>query len=368
MVTASRTDAAPQSAAQSVSTGRLLSLDTYRGLIMLVLVSNGLGISALEAYPSLRWLARQFDHSAWTGITFWDLIQPAFTFMVGVAMPFALERRRAEGATFADLFRHVCWRALILIALSNLFSNFGENHLQLQLINVLSQIAFGYVICFLILQLRPAGQVVMGIVLLAAQWALFEMFPGPQGPFSQVGNIGQVIDRAVLGYTYSGYYVTINCLGNAVVILCGCWTGMLLRSRRPHAFTLGALAAAATGACLAGLALEPFNPVIKRLWTASFTFLGVAWVIAGMAALFWLVDVKGWRKWTFPFVVLGMNSIFAYGFWQLLGGWLADGLVVFTKRFAFLGAGGEIPHRLVVLSVMWGLCYWLYRRRIFLKV
>jgi hypothetical protein len=65
--------------------------------------------------------------------------------------------------------------------------------------------------------------------------------------------------------------------------------------------------------------------------------------------------------------VLGMNSIFVYGFWQLLGGWLDRGLVTFTKRFAFLGAAGEIPHRLVVLGVMWGLCYWLYRRRIFLK-
>ena len=71
-------------------------------------------------------------------------------------MPFALERRRRDGATPGALFGHVCWRALVLIALSNLFSNFGENRLQLQLINVLSQIAFGYVICFLILQLQPA--------------------------------------------------------------------------------------------------------------------------------------------------------------------------------------------------------------------
>jgi len=362
------TDAEPRAAATPpLSAGRLLSLDAYRGLIMFILVSNGLGISALAAYPQWKWLADQFEHSEWTGITFWDLIQPAFTFMVGVAMPFALERRRRDGATPGALFGHVCWRALVLIALSNLFSNFGENRLQLQLINVLSQLAFGYVICFLILRLQPAWQVASGVLLLAVQWALFVVFPGPQGAFSPAGNIGQVIDRAVLGYTYQGYYVTINFIGNAVVILFGCWTGLLLRERRPPAFTLKALCAAAVAAGLIGLALSPFNPVVKRLWTASFSFLGAAWVIAAMAALYWVIDVRGRKRWTFPFVVLGMNSIFVYGFWQLLGGWLDRGLVTFTRRFGFLGAAGEIPHRLVVLGVMWGLCYWLYRRRIFLK-
>ena len=355
-------------AAQPRAAERLLSLDAYRGLILFVLVSNGLGIPALAAYPHWRWLADQFEHAAWTGITFWDLVQPGFTFMVGVAMPFALARRQAEGASFGDLFRHVCWRALILIALSNLFSNFGEDHLQFQLINVLSQIAFGYVICFLILQVPLRWQIAIGAALLALQWALFVLFPWAQGPFSQANNIGQMIDRAVLGYTYSGDYVTINFLGNAVTILFGCWTGLLLCARRPHAFTLRVLAAVAVGACLTGLALAPFNPAIKRLWTASFMFLSTGFVMALMTALLLLIDVRGWKRWTFPFVVLGTNSIFVYSFWQLLGGWLDRGLVTFTNRFAFLGPAGEIPHRLVVLAVMWGLCYWLYRRRIFLKV
>ena len=205
MATDPLTEAVPQAVAiPTRDGGRFLSLDTYRGVIMLLLVSNGFGLSALESYPDFRWLARQVDHSEWTGITFWDLIQPAFTFMVGVAMPFALERRQAQGATFNDLFRHVCWRALVLVLLSNLFSNFGESHLQLQLINVLSQIAFGYVICFLILQAPLGWQVAMGALLLAGQWSLFAIFPGPQGAFSQAGNIGQVIDRAVRGRRHLG--------------------------------------------------------------------------------------------------------------------------------------------------------------------
>lgn len=369
MATDSLTEAAaPTAATRTLPAGRLLSLDAYRGVIMLLLVSQGFGFSALEAYPNLRWLARQVEHAEWTGITFWDLIQPAFTFMVGVAMPFALERRRAQGATFTDLLRHVCWRAFVLVLLSNLFSNFGSDQLQFQLINVLSQIAFGYVICFLILQVSLRWQVTMAALLLVGHWSLFEMFPGPQGPFSQTGNIGQVIDRAVLGYNYSGYYVTINFLGNALVILFGCWAGLLLRSVRSHTSTLAVLGAAVAGACLIGLALEPFNPVIKRLWTASFTFFSAAWVILMMMGFYWLIEVRGWRRWTFPFVVLGMNAIFIYSFWQLLGGWLDNGLVVFTRRFGFMGAVGGIPHRLLVLAVMWWLCYWLYQRRIFFKI
>ena len=354
--------------APALPAGRLLSLDAFRGIVMLLLVSNGFGLAALAAYPGLRWIAAQVEHAEWTGITCWDLIQPAFTFMVGVAMPLAFARRRAAGATSADLLRHVAWRAAALVLLSNLLSNFGEAHLQFQLINVLAQIAFGYVICFLVLELPVGWQAVVAAVLLGGQWLLFTAFPGPQGPFSQTGNIGQVIDRAVLGYTYSGSYVTINFIGNAVVILFGCWTGLLLGAGRSHRASLTTLAAGAAGAAVAGLALAPFDPVIKRLWTASFTFLGAAAVIAMMMACYWLVEVRGWRRWTFPFVVFGANSIFIYSFWQVLAGWLDTGLAAFTGRFAGLGPAGEIPHRLVVLAAMWSLCYWLYRRRIFLKI
>src|SRR5260370_30102057 len=106
--------------------GRLVSLDAYRGFIMLLLASSGFGLAVLEHYPKWAWLAAQVDHAPWEGCTFWDLIQPAFTFMVGVAMPFALARRMAEGAKTLGLFKHVLWRALLLIVLSNIYSNWGS--------------------------------------------------------------------------------------------------------------------------------------------------------------------------------------------------------------------------------------------------
>jgi len=192
---ASTTSAAPRVARPGTEgrprTERLVSLDAYRGLIMLTLISHGFGFSVLQSHPNWAWLARQVDHTDWTGCTFWDLIQPAFTFMVGMAMPFAFARRIAEGATNFDLLRHVAWRSLVLIVLSNVLSNFDSRRGRpvLQLINVLCQIAFGYLLCFLITRLPFVWQVECAVAMLAGYWALFVLFPGPDGPFSRLENM-----------------------------------------------------------------------------------------------------------------------------------------------------------------------------------
>ena len=352
---------------------RLVSLDAYRGFIMLLLVSEGFGLTALAHQPGWGWLAYQFDHSAWQGCTLWDLIQPAFTFMVGVAMPFAFARRIARGASRADLSRHVLWRAAVLIVLSNIYSNWGGSQsrakLVFQLINVLCQIAFGYVICFLIIQLRFRLQVAVAAAMLAGYWALFVLFPGPQGAFSQTGNIGAAIDLKLLGYNYSGYYTTINFIGNAVTILFGCWAGMLLQTDKSHSHKLKVLAGCAAAAFVLGLALEPWNPMVKRLWTASFTLFSAGWVILMLAFFYWIIEVKQIKRWTFPFLVLGMNSIFVYSLGQIgIRGWLDRGLRSFTRDFAFLGNFGSIPQNILVLAGLWYIFYFLYRRKIFLKI
>jgi len=352
------------------TSARLISLDAYRGFIMLILASSGFGLAVLKNYPNWAWLANQFDHVAWEGCTFWDLIQPAFTFMVGVAMPLAFARRLAEGAANAQLFKHVLWRAFLLIVLSNIFSNWGSTYpLKFQLINVLCQIAIGYVLCFLITRLPFKQQVVTAAGILAGYWAVYLIFPSPKGPFSQYGNVGAVLDLNILGYNYSGYYVTLNAIGNAMTILFGCWTGMLLQTKRTHAEKLKILCASAAAAFALGLALQLINPMIKRLWTVSFTFFSAGWVIAMLIAFYWIVEVKGHRKWAFPLTVVGMNSIFIYSLGQIgLKGWLDRGLTAFTGKFSALGDLGIIPHQMVVLACMWYACYWLYQRKIFIKL
>src|SRR5438034_684719 len=152
--------------------GRLVSLDAYRGFIMLLLVSSGFGLASMKNYPGWAWLAAQADHAPWEGCTFWDLIQPAFTFMVGVAMPFALARRMAQDPNAVGLFKHVLWRGFLLIVLSNIYSNWGSRTgLKVQFINVLCQIAFGYVLCFLITRMEFRWQVATAVAMLAGYWA-----------------------------------------------------------------------------------------------------------------------------------------------------------------------------------------------------
>jgi predicted acyltransferase len=347
---------------------RLISLDAFRGLTMLLLISHGFGIYAAFK-GSLPLLADQFEHAKWVGCTLWDLIQPAFTFIVGAAMPLSMSRRLEQGSSRSALFRHVLWRAFILIALSNILSNWNGNKPPvLQLINVLCQIAFGYIICFAIMQLRFAWQAVAAAAVLTLYTALFFAFPGPQGPFDPNNNIGAVIDRQILGYNYSGNYTTINFLGNAITILFGVWTGMLLSSNRNHRQRLKILLACAPACFALGMLLQLWIPMVKRLWTASFTFFSAGWVLLAIAACYWMVEVKGWKRWTFPAIVVGMNSIFIYSFSQVLRGWLSRGLGNFTGQFSFLGPYGAIPQNLLVMAVMWYLCYWLYQRKIFFRI
>ena len=346
---------------------RSLTLDAFRGFIMVLLVSRGFGFPAVGDVPGYRMVAGWFDHVPWEGAVFWDMIQPAFMFMVGVAMPFALAARAARGATPGQNFRHVAVRALKLILLSQVLISVSAGAMEFQLINVLAQIAFTYFFCFLIMQLSFRAQVAAAGLILAAHWGLFTMFPGPDGAFSKTGNIGAVIDHAV-GLHYSGYYVTINFISSTVTTLFGVWTGRLLMSGRPREQQLRILAGAMVAAFAGGIGLSFFNPVVKRIWTASFTLYSTGWVLFMLLGFYWLVEIRGYRKLALPLVVVGMNSIFIYSINQVLEGWIDRSLSVFTGKFAFLGTPGPIAQSCTILLAMWGACYWLYRRKIFFKL
>ena len=121
--------------------------------------------------------------------------------------------------------------------------------------------------------------------------------------------------------------------------------------------------------CLAlGLAIHPWNPIIKRICTTSFTLYSTGWVLLMLLAFYWFGEVKGYRKWTFPLIVIGANSIFIYSVHQVLQGWLNRALGVFTLQFTWLGDFAPVAQACAVLLVMWYLCYWLYKRKIFFKL
>ena len=354
----------------ATETKRYLALDAYRGFIMFMLVSAGFGLRALARNrPAFAWIAGEFDHRPWEWIAFWDLIQPAFMFMVGVALPFAIAIRRAKGANDGELFRHIAVRSLRLILMSQVLMSISSGKLHFQLINVLAQIGLTYFLCYLIMQLEFRWQAVIAAALLMGHWALFVAFPGTEGPFlSKTTNIGAVIDKAVFGHTNPDDWTNINFITSTVTTLFGVWTGQLLQSRRSNVFKMQTLAVSAIACLVVGFLIHPWNPIIKRICTSSFTIFSTGWVLLMLLAFYWVVEVKGYTRWTFPFIVIGANSIFIYSVEQVLRSWLNRAVGVFTFRFAFLGDFAPVAQACAVLLVMWSMCYWLYRRKIFFKL
>jgi predicted acyltransferase len=347
---------------------RYLALDAYRGFIMLLLVSDGFGLAALRDNPDWHRVASWFDHVPWEGAVFWDIIQPAFMFMVGVAMPFALAKRVSQGASHRDNLRHVVVRSVRLIILSQILMWVGRGRITPQLINVLSQIAFTYLLSFFIMQWKWRYQVITAFGFLALWTALLFAFPGPDGPFSRTGSVGLVVDRAIFHYDYDPAYSTLNFIPSTVWTLAGVWAGRLLMNARSHVASLKVLAGGMLLSFALGLALRPWIPMIKQLCTPSFIFYSLGWVLLMLIGFYWLIEMRGYKRPVFPLVVLGMNSIFIYSLGQLLHGWLDRAVTVFTFRFGFLGTFGPVAQSCTVLVIMWYLCYWLYQRKIFLKV
>ena len=349
---------------------RYLALDAYRGFIMIVLVSGGFGLYELgRRNPAFAAIGNQFEHMPWEWIAFWDLIQPAFMFMVGVAMPFAFARRRELGATERDLFWHVVARSFRLILMSQVLMSISNGKLHFQLINVVAQVGITYFLCYLIMHLRFRWQVLIAVAILIGHWALFVAFPGTEGPFlSKTTNIGAKIDTWVFGHPNDDNWVNINFLTSTVTTLFGVWTGRLLQSNRSHQQKMRILAVWAAGCLALGWIIHPWNPIVKRICTSSFTLFSAGWVLLMLLVFYWVVEVRGYRKWTFPLIVVGANSIFIYSLEQILRGWLDKAIGVFTFRYEWLGDSAPVAQSCTVLLVMWYLCYWLYKRNIFFKL
>ncbi len=340
---------------------RSLALDAFRGFVMVVLIADGFGLHELAKYPAYAWLANQCVHADWEGATFFDLIMPAFLFIAGAAMPFALARRK-------DRLRHVAIRSLKLLVLSQLLVAIMGRKFHFQMVNVLAQLAVTYFATYLLLQLGIRAQVLGALLLLAGHGALFHLFPGHDGAFSRTDNVGAVIDRWWLGRSYPGYYTTINFISAIPSTLFGAWAGLLVMTERSRGRKVGILACAALVAFALAIGLSPWVPIVKRLWTPSFALYSTGWVLVMFTAFVALFDDRASHKLAFPLVVIGMNPILVYSISLLLQGAIDRALAVVTHRFEWLGPPAPIVQGLAVLMIIWLLCLWLYRRKIFLRL
>jgi predicted acyltransferase len=293
--------------------GRLVSLDAFRGLTVaaMVLVNNPGTWRAV--YPPLQ-------HAEWHGWTPTDLVFPFFLFIVGVAIPLALGRRLAAEEPVTAIVTKIVRRSVIIFALGLLLHAVpGFDLATIRIPGVLQRIAVCYLVASLIfLWTGWRAQAGLAVVLLAGYWAALMLVPVPgvgSGRLDPEGNLAAFVDRAVLGphiwrvarvYDPEGILSTVPAIATTLLgVLAGHW---LRAGRRPEVTVRGLLAAGIVGVALGEL-WSVWFPINKALWTSSYALLTAGAALLGLAACYWLAEVRGWRAWTRPFVILGTNAL-----------------------------------------------------------
>jgi heparan-alpha-glucosaminide N-acetyltransferase len=447
---------------------RLLSLDAYRGFIMMAMASAGLGFTQLANNENvihqfgnsifgkvwrllIQSLGYQFEHVAWVGCSFWDLIQPSFMFMVGVAMPFSNLRRQSLGHAPGWRWLHVLWRSLALVALGIFLSSTNAPLTNFTFVNVLTQIGLGYFFLFYLsdrcnpqqkLWVLLARQGLVAGVILTLYWSWFAVFShthteteilktvivqqageqefngtntfrGFAKRWNKHTNAAADFDRQFLnlfprsgdeigGWKFwfnAGGYQTTNFIPSLATMILGLMAGTVLCNS-----VLGSLQKLRFliwGGIVCFALVLPFDtmiwpdlvprllgqyticPTIKRIWTPTWTLFSGGWTFFILAAFYWVIDIRGYRKWSWPLVVVGMNSIAMYVMSQLSRPFLKSALKThFTtidtmfgwkQGLVYTSLGDQGPYapfleRCLILFLLWCVCYWMYRRKLFIRI
>jgi predicted acyltransferase len=371
-----RPEASPGEPARHAPPKRLESLDALRGFDMFWIIGGGefvKGLAKALDTPFLNSLLPQLEHVPWQGLHFWDLIWPLFMFIVGVSIPYSIAGRRAAGASDRKLLLHALRRALILFGLGMILQG---RLLDFDLAvfrpcySVLHGIAAGYLIAVIVaLKLSPKGQTVITAGFLLYYWAILMLAPVPgvgSGVLLPGENFATWVDRLVLGhYGENTWFITYPSF--AASVLLGVLAGHLLRSAR-SARTKFLRLAAAGFACLATGVLWSFAfPIIKLLWTSSFVLVGGGLSFLALAALYGVIDVLGYRRWAFAFVVVGMNSIAVYTATMLFD-FRNIGDIFVGRLLPRVGPWDLALESGAALLIIWLILYWMCRTRTFVKI
>lgn len=401
VATTIRTEAPP------VSAVRLTSLDVFRGATMLFMASEILHLASVaRQFPSsglAQFLADALDHRSWVGCAPWDLIQPAFMFMVGVALPFSIASRRARGQTFGRMFAHSMFRVAVLIALGIFLRSQARAQTYFTFEDVLTQIGLGYVFLFVLGWTRPRVQWTAAALILVGYWTAFALYPvpGPEFDRTTVGvpanwahdlsgfashwdkntNLAHRFDQWFLNlfpretsFVYNrGGYLTLNFIPSLATMIFGLLAGGLLRSTRGGTDKLRVLLLYGVAGIALGAALQALGvcPIVKRIWTPSWTLFSAGWVALLLAGIYWVVDLKGYRGWAFPLVVIGMNSIAMYLLVHVATDYVTRSMLIHFGPRPFNAFGAAFAPVLLgagTLLVFWLILWWMYRQRVFVRI
>ena len=386
---------------------RLVSMDAYRGFVMFLMMAEVLRLSdvASRVPESAFWgfLAFHQTHAPWAGCSLHDLIQPSFSFLVGVALPYSITSRLARGQSKTAMTLHAFWRAFLLVALGIFLRSIGRDHTYFTFEDTLSQIGLGYGFLFL-LGFRPMRDAWIALgVILVGYWAAFALYPlpGPGFDWAAAGaspdwphnfsgfaahwnkntNLAWAFDTWFLNlfppdgwFTFNrGGYATLSFIPTLGTMILGLVAGRVMRSERTPRQKLTWFIAAGVIGLAAGYLLHVtgIGPSVKRIWTPSWTLFSGGWCFLLLAAFYAAVDLSGHPRPWFWLVVIGMNSIAAYMIAHLFENFIHGALVTHLGAGTFKAFGEAYEPFVIgacILFAYWLILYWMYKRKIFLKI
>ena len=388
--------------------GRLASIDAYRGLVMLLMWGEIWRFrTVLEAFPDSnfwKFIVFNTSHVPWYWAGLHDMIQPSFTFLAGVSLPFSIASRIKKGQAKRDIVVHAVKRSLILILLGIFLRSIGDKQTYFTFEDTLTQIGLGYVFLVLLGFTHQRNQIIALVVILLGYWLAFALYPLPGAAFdyAKVGvpvdwayhasgfaghwnlnaNLGWAFDKWFLNlfprespFEFNrGGYATLSFIPTLGTMILGLLAGNTLKSatkpvaKLTHFLILGA--ALITLAVL--LHFAGINPIVKKIWTPAWTLFSGGICFLFLAAFYSIMDIKGYVKWAFPLLVIGANSIVAYviadaGLRRYIDSALHTHLgqhydEIFGPAFA------TVVNGTLVIFIMWLMLYWMYRKKIFIKI
>jgi predicted acyltransferase len=359
---------------------RILSVDFFRGFTMFLLIGESTElfnhIQSIQGSGIANFFGTQLSHHEWNGLHFWDLIQPFFMFIVGVAIPFAVTNRKKKGATDRQILIHALKRSGLLLFFGWALYCMEPGHIVFRLQNVLAQLSVTYLVAFLIMKKSPAFQIVFSLAILLIVDLAYRFFPveGFNHPWVPYENLGAWANNKIEGVDKASIWASINAFPTIAHTVWGVLFGMLLKSDKTSGEKIKIMIiAGATGLVLGyGLDLLHITPIIKKIATSAFVFASGGWAILALCFCYWLIDIKKiFIKQSRFFIIVGMNCIFIYLLFSVGG---AEVIRRFFTPFAnsFFSWAGEITAAIVASiatwAALWYICYWLFKNKLFIKI
>lgn len=357
---------------------RLTSVDTLRGLTMFFIIGGErIFTSIYQVFPNsiTEAIAKNMEHAGWQGFYFYDQIFPLFLFLVGLLIPTVILRSKEKGKTNKEIFLHISKRASVLIFLG--LCNYGLLHFDwptMRWSSVLGRIGICYFFAsLLVLHTNWRVQAYVMLAIVIGYWAAVKFIPVPgfgPGVLTPEGCLTTWLDQKIMPgtlglgiYDRQGVLSTFTALASTLIgVLAGHW---LRTKRSENQKTLGFIGAGIV-LLVIGWVWGQFFFISRNVWTSSFVLYTSGWSFLAFALFYWIIDVKGYKKWTFFLVVIGMNAVTI---------WVGQRFIDFnfTSDAVFLGVSKyfgilqPIFLALCVLMIKWLFLWFLYRKKIFLK-